>query len=118
MSDDITLLPALLELRTRSQWVCWRREQRGADLTKVPYNPRTGERAASNGPTTWADYSQAIRAWQGPPARYDGIGYMFHHDFTGIDLDHCIDEAGRLEPWASRIIKELASYAETSPSET
>ncbi len=110
--------PALRELQARPQWVCWRKEQRRGKGTKVPYNPRTGERARPNDSTTWTSYAEALATWQKHPRRYDGIGYMFHRDLTGVDIDHCIDEQGQIEPWAWAIVKRLASYAEYSPSRT
>src|SRR5579862_2888990 len=89
--------PALTVLQTRPQWVCWRKEQRTGNTgkpTKIPYDPRTGKRAEVNNPTTWTSYAQARTAWKRQPQRYDGIGFMFHDDITGIDLDHCIDTSG------------------------
>jgi putative DNA primase/helicase len=35
------------ELTERPQWVCWRYEERGGKLTKVPYVPETGGRAST-----------------------------------------------------------------------
>src|SRR6266699_2389106 len=55
-------IPALEELQARSQWVCWRKEQRKGKLTKVPYSPLTGKWAQSDNPQTWASYTQAIQA--------------------------------------------------------
>jgi putative DNA primase/helicase len=107
--------PALEELQSRPQWVCWRKEQRRGKLTKVPYNPRTGARAHVNEPQTWGTYRQAKAAWDKHPSRYDGIGYMFSRDYTGIDLDHCLDPDGTISAWAQHWIDRLASYAEYSP---
>src|SRR5215831_5390133 len=76
-------LPALLELQARPQWVCWRKEQRGDRYTKVPYNPRTGKGAASDGPATWSSYEQAFMALG--MGLYHGLGFMFNQDYTGID---------------------------------
>jgi putative DNA primase/helicase len=114
-------LPALRTMQARPQWICWRKEPRRDTrdtYTKVPYDPRTGHEAKSNDPATWATYTEALTTWQQAPERYDGIGYMFHRDLTGVDLDHCIDAQGQMEPWAWAIVKRLASYAEYSPSET
>lgn len=41
-------------------------------------------------------------------AKDDGI--------TGVDLDHCIDEEGKLLPWAQEIVDHLDSYTEITPS--
>src|SRR5258708_17904315 len=77
-------VPALEELEARPQWVCWRKEQRKGKLTKVPYSALTGSKAASDNPQTWATYAQAIYALH--IGNYQGIGYVFDRDYTGIDL--------------------------------
>ena len=41
-----------------------------------------------------------------------------HDNFTGIDLDHALDEAGNLEAWTLPILATLDSYTEISPSAT
>ena len=112
-------LAALEELQARPQWVCWRKEPRDKKLTKVPYNPRTGQWARSNDPGTWASYAVAKRTYEHSLTTkhpYDGIGYMFSRDITGIDLDHCINEAGTIDDWAQFYIKRFTSYSEISPS--
>jgi putative DNA primase/helicase len=110
--------PALEELQARPQWVCWRKEARRGKPTKVPYDPRTGALARSDDPATWASYAQAKAAWDRHPQRYDGLGYMFRGDYTGIDLDHCVNAAGTIDSWAQGILARLPSYAEYSPSGT
>jgi putative DNA primase/helicase len=105
---------ALQELQKHPHWVCYRKEERHGHLTKVPYSPLSGQRAQSNTPATWSDYQTAFSAVQ--TYHCDGLGYMFHQDFTGVDLDHCVDAAGVIEPWALEIIHFLASYTEFSPS--
>ncbi len=115
-----TPLPALQWLQARPQWVCWRREERKGKRTKIPYNARTGQRAESNNPATWTSYAAAKRAYersQHTQRSYDGLGYMFQRDITGIDLDHCIDRDGQIEPWAKVVMHRLASYAERSPGD-
>src|SRR5258708_5580064 len=109
-------VPALEELQGRPQWVCWRKEERQGTFTKVPYNARTGERAASDHPATWASYDQAVQALR--TGTYHGIGYVFHQDYTGIDLDHCVNPDGSIDPWAQAYLDRLGSYAEYSPSGT
>ncbi len=118
-SDDVSYtrkLPALQELQAWPQWVCWRKEQRGGKLTKVPYCATTGDRAHSDNLQTWATYAQAVQAQR--THRYDGIGYVFHQDYTGVDLDHCVNEDSSIDPWAQRYLTQLNSYAEYSPSKT
>jgi len=109
-------LPALEELQARPQWVCWRKEERQGKLTKVPYNARTGNKAQSDNSATWASYAQAVQALR--TGTYHGIGYVFHRDYTGIDLDHCVNPDGRIDPWAQAYLDRLGSYAEYSPSKT
>src|SRR6266571_847570 len=108
--------PALEELQAHPQWVCWRKEHRRGKPTKIPYNAATGQWAKSDAPATWATYAQAVQAQRA--GSYDGIGYMFHRDYTGVDLDHCVHEDGSIDPWAQAYLDRLKSYAEYSPSNT
>lgn len=102
-------------LKARTAWVCWRYEERDGKPTKVPYNARTGKRAKSNDPNTWATFADAVAA----APRYDGVGIMFAEGLCGVDLDHCRDpKTGELEPWAAEVVAELDSYTEASPSGT
>jgi P4 family phage/plasmid primase-like protien len=103
-------------LRNRSQWVCWKREQRNGKTTKVPYCPATGSKAESNDPNTWANFDQAM--WEYQQRDFDGIGFVFsaHDPFCGVDLDHCITELSEVEDWATEIVSNLDSYTEVSPS--
>jgi primase-polymerase (primpol)-like protein len=39
-------------VRDLKQWLCWRIEERNGELTKVPYDPNTGEKAKSTDPKT------------------------------------------------------------------
>jgi putative DNA primase/helicase len=96
--------------------VGWKYEWRKDRFTKVPYDPRSGRRADSTEPATWATFEEALAAYRG--GGYAGIGYVFSFDdpFTGIDLDGCIDEAGTVVPAAREIVDALDSYSEVSPS--
>jgi primase-polymerase (primpol)-like protein len=119
MSTTTLHLSAIQELRARPQWVCWRTEVRRSKLTKVPYTPTTGQRAESNNPASWTSYEQAQTALESSPNAYHGLGYMFHGDITGIDLDHCVDESnGCIDSWAQSMLERIPSYAEYSPSGT
>ena len=74
----------------------------------------------SDNPDTWTSYTVAKRAYehsQHTARPYDGLGYMFERDITGIDLDHCIDADGQIAPWAQAMMHLLASYAERSPGD-
>src|SRR5262249_52798811 len=67
--------------------------------TKVPFNSRTGRKAASNRRTTWSSFGDATEALK---KGYKGLG------FSG----------GFIEPWAEEILCEVDSYSELSPSRT
>lgn len=114
MNIDLDYIP--LALIERPQWVVWRQEQRGAKLTKIPYDAKTGALAESNNPATWASFAGAVAAYRNG---FDGIGYVFSADdpFVGIDLDDCLSSE-TIAPWAERLIQSLASYSEVSPSGT
>lgn len=106
------------ELRTVDQFVCWQEEDRGGDVTKVPYSVHGG-RASSTNPKTWAPFEAAIAHAEehGMP----GVGFVFTEDdpFAGIDLDKCRDsDTGIVAPWARKIVDALDSYTEVSPSGT
>src|SRR5260221_11095618 len=97
-------LLALEELQARPQWVCWRKEERQGKLTKVPYSATTGRKAESDNPTTWASYAQVMQALR--TRTYHGIGYVFHQDYTGIDLDHCVGPDGTIDSWAHVYLRQ------------
>ena len=107
-------------LTERTQWVCWRLEERDGKMTKVPYVPGTERRASSTDLMTWRTFEEAIQALQ--LGRYDGIGFCFcsADPFSGIDLDHCRDpETGAVEEWAQELIDSVQEgYVEASPSGT
>ena len=101
------------ELKLRPQWVNWRLEKRGGDLTKVPYTPSTGHRASSTDLMTWGTFEKAIEVLD----RYDGVGFVFSSadPYTGIDLDDCVEqETGEIRPWALEIVRYFDSYTELS----
>ena len=100
-----------------NQWVCWRTETRRGKPTKVPYDPKTGRKAGTTAPETWAGYEDAMGAVR--ERGYDGVGLVFSPEdgLAGVDLDGCRDpQTGEIEPWAREIISELDSYTEISPS--
>jgi putative DNA primase/helicase len=104
------------ELRELNQWVVWRREERDGKTTKVPYDAKTGSRASSTDPTAWTTIEQAAGVAE---LGADGVGFVFTDDdpYCGVDLDDCRDPAtGEIHPAAYRIIRDLESYAEVSPS--
>src|SRR5918994_5026736 len=111
------------ELAERPQWVCWRYEERGNKLTKVPYTPGAERRASTTDLMTWATFEEALAAYEaGEPMAYQGIGFCFSSadPFVGIDLDGCRDpKSGHIDPWALKIADRVQEgYVEASPSGT
>ena len=108
------------ELQARRQWVCWRYEIKRAKWTKVPYNARTAAPASTTAPPTWSSFQDAKQACLDQPF-YDGIGYVFSKNdpYCGVDLDHCINDAGEISTWAAEREAQLqasGAYTETSVS--
>lgn len=102
------------ELKALPRWVCWKFEQRGGKMTKVPYTP-TGVRAKSNDPATWAAFDECRAAHES--GSFDGIGFQLDGSgIVGVDIDHARDAAGNWNTAATDITERLASYAEISPS--
>lgn len=112
-------MAATNDIRDLRQWLVWRLEERHGRPTKIPYSPATGQRASSTTPESWASYQEAVRSRK--DHGYDGIGFVFSKDdpFCGVGLDGCLDpKTGELEGWARKIVEELDSYTEISPSGT
>ncbi|WP_458189454.1 phage NrS-1 polymerase family protein [Haladaptatus sp. NG-WS-4] len=108
--------PPLLD---HDQWVCWREQTRSEKVTKVPVNPATGRYASTNKPETWTSFDDA-RSYA-TDSSVDGIGFVFTEadPFVGVDLDDARDpDSDTATGWAAKIMEQLDSYTEISPSET
>ncbi len=114
---------AMSEIKAIPQWVGWKvfnraNKQGEIKRIKIPINPHNGKAAATNDPQTWSDINAAWVARN----KYNLLGVGFVFDLAcgiiGIDLDHCINERGKLESWADQVVECLDSYAEYSPSGT
>ncbi|MEY7849056.1 hypothetical protein AB7C87_07610 [Natrarchaeobius sp. A-rgal3] len=114
---DVEAIPDTLAERT--QWICWRAEDRDGKTTKVPVDPETGSFASTMDDQTWTTLEQALE--YAATGAADGIGFVFTatDPLVGVDLDDCRDpETGEpLEP-APSIIERLDSFTEVSPSGT
>ena len=94
-----------------------RRQERRGKFTKVPYCASTGLTASSTDQTTWTTFDQAVAAYRA--GRYSGVGFVFtsEDEVVGIDLDKCRDpQTGHIDDWATKIIAQLDTYTEVSPS--
>ena len=103
------------KLKQNALWCVWK-------SGKIPCNPHTGANAKSNLPETFADFETAYNAWKKGcwchGNQYEGLGINICNGFSAIDIDHCIDEKGRLSDMANDIIEKMGSYTEISPSGT
>lgn len=99
---------AILELLEHNQWVCF-------DASKTP-KQRNGANASSTDASTW---TSGLEAKEAVAARDEllGVGFVFTENdpYVGVDLDDAV-EGGELKPWARRIVEQLGSYTEFSPS--
>lgn len=102
------------ELKGSGLFCLWKYEHRGADTTKVPYNPLTGNRAKSNNPKTFANFDKSLKALESNSG-FDGLGIGIFNGISAIDIDDCMDDNGALTERAADIIARMDSYTEVSP---
>lgn len=102
------------ELKETGNFCVWRLEHsESGPITKLPYNPQTGNWAKSNDVNTFSDYETAVAVAQSE--RYNGIGLGIFDDLCAIDIDHCVKD-GALSDMAQDIIDTINAYTEYSPS--
>lgn len=80
-------------MRASARWVRVRAD-------KAPQQP-CGALAAVNRPATWSTFPEAADSTIGT-----GLGWVLGEGIGCIDIDHCIDAAGRLAPWAQSIVDD------------
>ena len=104
------------ELKARPQWVVW--QAVGEKPDKIPYSPRTGQKASSTDLMSWSTFKEAVEACE--HGEYAGLGFVFcsGDPYTGIDLDDCVDENGEIALWALEITRYFDSYRELSATGT
>jgi len=106
------------ELCALRQWICWRLEPdpKSDKPRKVPYDPKTGRKASSTNPDTWATLVEAQAARE--KYLFTGIGFVFTEEcgVVGVDIDHCRNEDGSFTDVAKAILEKAQSYTEISPS--
>lgn len=108
------VIPA--ELKAIKAWVTWRYEWQKEKWTKEPYQVGGDRHARTNDPSTWGTFSQAAARYQ--QGAVDGIGFVLtkRWGIIGVDLDHCVESNGSVALWALKIMHEIQSYTEFSPS--
>ena len=101
------------------RWVCYRRKKNDKDkLQNVPHLV-SGILGDVLDRKNWRSHAEAEKARQAK--KMDGLSFVLCADdgFVCIDLDACRDaEWGVTEEWAEKIIEEVDSYTELSPSGT
>lgn len=104
------------ELKAIPRWLLWRLEDRDGKPSKTPYQV-SGTLAKVNDPATWTTFENALTAYR--QGGFSGLGIALSGDdnLTGVDLDKCLNpDTGELEPEAARIVADLPTYCEVSPS--
>jgi hypothetical protein len=108
-------------------WVAWEwKWKQKADSVgegkwdKPPIDPRTGIEIDQTDPANWMAFEEARRAAR-EGGHADGTGFAMGapespFGITCIDLDHCIDDAGRIGDKARSIVERFDSYTEYTPS--
>lgn len=105
------------ELKQYKSWVVWKYEDRSSDKpTKVPYDPNTGNMAATDSPETWGSFQQCVEL-VGRFEELSGIGFVLSDadPYAFIDLDDCKGDSAIHEKQL-KIFTDFDSYAERSPS--
>lgn len=108
------------ELKELEQWCCFKFQQRGEKLSKIPMDAHTGGLGKSNDESTWADFDTALAAID--EYQFDGLGFYFKEPYFGIDIDGIQSEIERYkrdqheDNIVSEFIEMMCSYAEISPS--
>lgn len=97
------------DMKKIANWVCHK--------NKIPIDPKTGNAAKSNDPSTWGTYEQAATLLE-KDSSISGLGFMFSNSpYVGIDIDHCIHD-NKISKMAKEIIETIKSYTEVSYSGT
>lgn len=105
-------LCAIKELAQRDQWVLFRAKPNKSRIQKVPITP-TGSPASVRESNTWSSFQRCAQAFV--RGLGEGLGFVFTESdpYVGIDLDDCLPSP---TPGVERLIRELGSYSEISPS--
>lgn len=101
-------------LQKLNNWALWRLE----GTKKAPYSVKYNGKIGVNKPYLWGSYGAAVQKLQYTDD-YNGLGFLFTEKcgLVFIDLDHCINEAGELSPFASNVIGAFSgTYIEYSQS--
>lgn len=131
VDDSGAIIPAFQEIMSLPFWVVWVKGDADSvtgKFPKLPWSPITRKMKEWDQPGNQGTFEQAFEAAHviarisRNQGRDVGLGIYPHAvpgAVTASDFDYCLDEHGKLLPWASEIIKpegELLTYTERSPS--
>lgn len=111
------LIPVALQ--SHPQWVGWAYgEVRSNGKQAKPPVDIQGRRIDPTNPANWLDFDEAMAALQEEGSSFDGISFVLSapDPFVCIDLDDCVDDAGRPTREAQAILDQFNTYMERSPS--
>lgn len=108
MLDDIPE-----ELRSRDQWILWKRINKGDRVLKMPFSVG-GSVASVNDIPSLSTFDKCCESLES----YDGLGFVLTgDDLVAIDIDDCFDGKSITNPEIRQIIKSFnETYMEISPS--
>ena len=103
-------------IKSTPQWILWRME----NGNKIPKQVN-GSNARTNDHSTFSTFDQALKAFsEDDGSKFSGLAFVISDsdNFSGVDLDNCLDESGNPKPWAAKIMAGLrgVAYGEISPS--
>jgi putative DNA primase/helicase len=102
-------------MKSVRRWILWKLEPKAdGKPSKIPYCI-DGGKASTTDPATWSLLEEAQAALENGSG-YAGLGFVLGDGFSGIDLDHCINDEGNILPSAFDVIRRINSYSEFSPS--
>lgn len=122
MQDLLKNIPE--ELKLNALWCCWKYiENEDGDIVKKPFNVLTGYGAKSNNKSTFVSYPTMCRYLDNYLSfennkQLGGAGLGIFNGYSAIDIDHCVDENGKISELANTLIEYCGSYTEYSPSRT
>lgn len=124
MIEAISLKDLPQELKFNALWCCWKYVEDKGRMVKKPFNVLTGQGAKSNDSSTFVGYPvllQHIGEYlniDGNGKQLGGVGLGIFRGYSAVDIDHCVDENGKISDMAQDIINYCQSYTEYSPSKT
>lgn len=103
-------------IKKTPQWILWSM----VNGNKIPKQIGGGN-ARVNDSSTMSTYEDAVKALEADESgQFSGIAFVISDsdNFTGVDLDNCLEENGDPKPWAAKILSSLrgVAYGEVSPS--